>query len=201
MDAPLHALFDLLIVGHGTTYRVNSILVQPGSFGETTSMECFSVPTKCGRRSFQSPTGGMIQGYHNGCRVGGPEKLWLLHCPQLYLSWMCQKFYKDQSIPSWTGYNLCIRSSEVILESSIIYLECINAPATDISTINDMLEQALKMKTSTNLKSIVRVFDQSIFAKVTEIKCKKPTGLFDNACHISYNNVYGSDLQTVKDAR
>ena len=33
MDGPLHTLFDLLIVGHGTTPRVNSILVQLGSLG------------------------------------------------------------------------------------------------------------------------------------------------------------------------
>ena len=72
----------------------------------------------------------------------GPEKLRLLDCPQryflianqeqIYLSCMCQKFYKGQYILSWTGYNICIRSSEVILESSVSYLECINAPARDI---------------------------------------------------------------------
>ena len=184
MDVPLHTLFDLLIVGHGTTYHVNSILEQPGSFGETTSMKCLSVCTKHGRRSFQSLTGGTIQDYYSGHRVG-PEKLQLLNCPQqdflmadqeqLCLSWiMCRKFYKDQYIPSWSGYNICIRSSEVILESSLSYFECINTRATDISTINEMLEQALKMKASLNIKSIVCVFDQSIFAKAMEIKWKEP---------------------------
>ena len=45
-------------------------------------------------------------------------ELRLLDCPQryflmadqeqLYLIWiMCQKSYKDQYIPSWTGYNIC----------------------------------------------------------------------------------------------
>ena len=105
MDAPLNTLFDVLIVGHGKTRRVNNILVQPGSFGETTSMKRLSVHTKRGRRSFQSPTGGTIQDYYSGHRVG-PEKLQLLDRPErdflmadqehLYLSWIiCRKFYKD----------------------------------------------------------------------------------------------------------
>ena len=115
---------------------------------------------------------------------------------------MCQKFYKDQCIPSWTSYSISIKSSEVILESWISYLEYIIAPATGISNVNEVLEQALKMKTSPNLKSIVCVFDQSIFAKATEIKRNEPTkfqDFFDNALHVSYNNdVYGSDLQTVQ---
>ena len=65
MDAPLYTLFDLVIVGHGTTHRVNSILVQPGPFGDSTSMQRLSVRTKRGRRSFQSPTGGKIQDYYS----------------------------------------------------------------------------------------------------------------------------------------
>ena len=80
-------------------------------------MERLSVCTKFGRRSFQSPTGGTIQDYYSGRRVE-LEKLRLLDCPQryflmadqeqLYLIWiMCQKSYKDQYIPSWTGYNIC----------------------------------------------------------------------------------------------
>ena len=81
MDGPLHTLFDLLIVGHGTTHRVNGILVQLGSFGETTSMERLSVLTKRGRKSFHSPTVGKIQDYYSGRRVG-PEKLRLFNCPQ-----------------------------------------------------------------------------------------------------------------------
>ena len=81
----------------------------------------------------------------------GPEKLRLLDCPQrdflmadqkqLYISWvMCRKFYKDQYIPTCAGYKICARRSEVILESSISYLECIYDPATDISTVNKVLE-------------------------------------------------------------
>ena len=81
MDTPLNTLFDLLNVGHGTTHRVNSILAQPGSFGEATSMERLSFRTKRGRRSFQSPAGGTLQDYYSGRRVG-PEKRRLLDCPQ-----------------------------------------------------------------------------------------------------------------------
>ena len=40
-----------------------------------------------------------------------------------------------QVIPSWTGFNILVQDGIPVLKSSIHYLDCIDAPATDISTI------------------------------------------------------------------
>ena len=169
-------------LGHGTTHRVNSILIQPGSFSETEILQPSLSRSKRGRRSFKSPTGTMIEDYCGGKRVG-PARLRMLDFPErefvlgdqekLYLSWvMCRTFYKHNYTPSCTGFNISIRQNEIVLQSSVHYLECIDAPATDISTINEVLKRALMLKDHLKLSSIVCVFDQSIFAKAMEIKWK-----------------------------
>jgi hypothetical protein len=38
-------------------------------------------------------------------------------------------------IPSWTGFNITVLDGVPILQSTIRYLDCIDAPATDTSTI------------------------------------------------------------------
>ena len=40
-----------------------------------------------------------------------------------------------QVLPIWTGFNIDIQEGVPILKSSIYYLDCIDAPATEISTI------------------------------------------------------------------
>ena len=87
---------------------------------------------------------------------------------------MCRVFYKLSYTPSWTGFNIMISQNEIVLKSMVHYMECIDAPATDISTINEVLERALKMKEHMSLSCIVCVFDQSMFAKAVEIKWKEP---------------------------
>ena len=94
---------------------------------------------------------------------------------QLFLSWiMCRRFHQQQYIPSWTGFNICVRDEIVLMESTVHYLDCIDAPATETATIQEVMERALKMKDALKLQEIVCVFDQSIFAKAAEIKWKNP---------------------------
>ena len=103
-----------------------------------------------GRRSFTSPTGTVIAEYCSGKQVG-PAPVQFQEChareflladqEQLYLSWvMCRVFYKLSYTPSWTGFNIMISQNEIVLKSMVHYMECIDAPATDISTISEVLE-------------------------------------------------------------
>ena len=52
------------------------------------------------------------------------------------------------------------------------YLPTINAPATNMSTVYQVLTKSLQIKDTLNLQSIVVVFDQALYAKATEIKWK-----------------------------
>ena len=48
---------------------------------------------------------------------------------------MRHHFSENQVIPSWTGFNITMHSNLAVLKSSVNYLDCIDSPATDISTI------------------------------------------------------------------
>ena len=61
------------------------------------------------------------------------------------------------------------------MASSVHYLPCLDASATEYSTIMEVMNRALKMKESWKLSGIVCVFDQSIFAKAAEIKWRDPS--------------------------
>ena len=63
-------------------------------------------------------------------------------------------------------------SKQTINKTSIGYLDCINAPATIISTVYNILERCLKIKEALKLKIIICVFDQAIYCKAMEIKWK-----------------------------
>ena len=77
-----------------------------------------------------------------------------------------------QTVPSWAGFRISIASKQTINKTSIGYLDCINAPATDISTVYDIFESCLKIKEALKLKTIVCVLDQAIYCKAMEIKWK-----------------------------
>ena len=79
-----------------------------------------------------------------------------------------------QVIPSWTGFNMVIRENIPILQSSVGYMDCIDSPATDISTIYTIMDRCLTIIGKLKLNSIVCVFDQAIYSKAVEIKWKKP---------------------------
>ena len=87
---------------------------------------------------------------------------------------MCRQFHQQQYIPSWTGLNIRVRDRVVVMESTVHYLGCLDEPATETPTIQEVMERALKMKNALKISEIVCVFDQSIFAKAGEIKRKSP---------------------------
>ena len=57
---------------------------------------------------------------------------------------------KRQRIAEWTGFNISVRN-EVVNQDNIGHLPTINAPATNLSTVYEVLDQSLK-STSLNLK-------------------------------------------------
>ena len=90
------------------------------------------------------------------------------------LLWLLARLHsgEDQTIPSWTGFNILVRNEHVVAKDSVGYLPTINAPATDMSTVYQVLTKSLQVKETFSLQSIVVVFDQALYAKATEIKWK-----------------------------
>ena len=78
----------------------------------------------------------------------------------------------QQKVSSWTGFNIQVHDRKCIVKSNVDYLPTIKAPAASMVTINDVLNQYLRMMHSLQLTSITYVFDQAVYCKALEIKSK-----------------------------
>ena len=67
------------------------------------------------------------------------------------------------------GFNIQTRSDMTVIPDNVGYLPTINAPATQFSTVNEVLNQSLSIMRSLGLTKIVCVFDQAFYAKILEI--------------------------------
>ena len=59
-----------------------------------------------------------------------------------------------------------------VVQDTVSYLPTINAPATEMSTVNEVLTQTVNIMDTLELKEIVCVFDQALYAKAAEITWK-----------------------------
>ena len=84
---------------------------------------------------------------------------------------------KSQCIPSWTGFNIMTRDQEIVSEDKLGYLPTINAPATNLSTVNEVLMQSLSIAKKLALEDIAVCFDQALYSKACEIVWKEPEKL------------------------
>ena len=98
---------------------------------------------------------------------------------------------EKQKASGWTGFNISVRNKVQVSQDVIGYLQTIDAPATDMATVHEVLVQSLKIKNTLKLKSIVLVFDQALYAKATEVQWKQSErfkdieqrmGVFHTAC-------------------
>ena len=61
-----------------------------------------------------------------------------------------------------------------VIQDNVGYLPTINAPATQMYTVNEVLNQSLSIMQSLNQTKIVCVFDQALYATAVEITWKHP---------------------------
>ena len=76
-----------------------------------------------------------------------------------------------ESLPGWTGLNTQIYK-EIRCSSNIGYLPVIDAPVTDMSTINTLLRHSVSICQRLQVPEIVLVFDEAIYAKAQMIRWK-----------------------------
>ena len=74
----------------------------------------------------------------------------------------------------WTGFSISVRNEVEVRQDSVGYLPTMNAPATNMSTVHEVLMRFVKIKDTLQVKSIVVVLDQALHAKATEIVWKYP---------------------------
>lgn len=187
---PTHLAYDNIdrreetLDGSGTSHRVNGIIIQPRVPTVTqnqTSRSIKKVKTlKVQESDIQLPVyhpvrrTGPIVAQANVQDSGDVEKeglyknrLWILSRKN-NVNADC-----EQSTPSWTGFNINTRDQDVKTDK-IGYLPTINAPATSIVTVNAIMENALAICEYLELEEIAVCFDQSLYAKASEIKWGSP---------------------------
>ena len=79
-----------------------------------------------------------------------------------------------QKVTGWTCFNILVRNKVEVRQDSVGFLPTINAPATNMSTVHEVLARSVKIKGALQLKSIVVVLDEALYAKATEIVWKYP---------------------------
>lgn len=130
--------------GAGTSHRVNGIAVQSKVAGSVPE-KVLPEGTKSKKRSI-TPTALMLPTYNAGRRAGPPriETAYVDTTREVQDSktknniWLLTRMldHEDQSISSWTGFNIKIRSDIAVAQDTVSYLPTINAPATEMSTVN-----------------------------------------------------------------
>ena len=61
-----------------------------------------------------------------------------------------------------------------LAEDNLAYIPTVNAPATGLGTVYEVLLRSLKIMRAIDLNAIVCVFDQALYAKVCEVVWKNP---------------------------
>ena len=171
--------------GGGTSHRVNGIAVQHAVYGPHPESITLPRVEKSKQRSFAHPETPLLI-YNVTQRTGPPprkmieidSKFVMKEARKKNLIFLLARLHYaqyQQKVGSWTGFNIQVHDRECIVKSNIGYLPTINAPATSMSTIKEVLDQSLRIMESLKLTSITCVFDQAIYCKALEIKSKIPT--------------------------
>ena len=141
--------------GHGTTHKVNNLLIQAnGNF--SASPLRYSPEIKRRRRSFKpSDSTDHVTPSFSGKRIGpgvlrfpanaGKEMMFAkLERDNFLWALLRWQSMPKQIIPSWTGFHITIQEGIPVMKSSIQYLDCIDAPATEKSTIYPIYQVCCK---------------------------------------------------------
>jgi hypothetical protein len=164
--------------GGGTSHRVNGIAVQPTVHTVQPYREAGIAPKE--RRRSITPTNVMLPPYNAGARTEPPVIKTLefdtgnaaeeARLKNLVWSLARQRDTDNQKISSWTGHNIRTRNQITVTQDNIGYLPTINAPATQMSTMFEILNQVLRIMGLLQIPNIACVFDQAMYEKAMDVK-------------------------------
>ena len=169
--------------GEGTSHRVNGIAIQARHFGpDLPRVDVTPILSKLKKRSIDFVLDKELPIHNAVQRCGPPLSAYVektssdieANVKKKNLLWILVRLHatENQTIPGWTGFNIKVRNEEQVSQDNIGYLQTIDAPASNMSTVFEVLSQSLKIKDSLRLNAIVVVFDPAIYAKAMEIKWK-----------------------------
>jgi len=164
--------------GAGRSHRVNGIIIQP------TSATC--LPPRLGinekkKRSIEISDLSLPE-YISGNKKNPPPTQTqelpsvcvtkFSEAKRYNLFWMVSRLSDPiiQKVSAWTGFNITVKNDIDVQADTIAYLPSINNPATQRSTVYEILNRCTYIQLHLNLPGIVvLVLDQAIFCKAVEI--------------------------------
>jgi hypothetical protein len=170
--------------GAGTSHRVNGIIIQPTVYGPHLPKGPEHNITKSKQRSLLDFIDDRhLPTYNAGEKVGPPVRPRLQEVDytditkaawrKTFVWFLCRLHSaRNQNIPSWTGFNIKVSDADNAVPDNLGYLPTINAPATNMSTVLEILTQCTQIIHELKLGKLVCVFDQALYVKATEIKWK-----------------------------
>lgn len=169
------------LTGEGTSHRVNGIAVQPRVFGPQPLKPQQTNTVKAKKRSL-TVSDTPLPIYISGERIG-PQSFKTIDIDitqvlktalQKDLVWFLARQIDptNQHIMAWTGFNIITRNDIQVFQDVVGYLPTINGPATNMSTVNEVLNQSDNIRKTLKLEKVVVVLDQALYAKATEIQWK-----------------------------
>lgn len=95
------------------------------------------------------------------------------------ISWVLARLSNAhcQTISSWTGFNIEIRDNIVVTQDTVAYLPTVNAPATELSTVHEVLNRTLQIMESLQLSNIVCVLTRHYMQKRWKLHGNTKTNL------------------------
>ena len=170
--------------GSGTSHRINGIAVQPKIQGPQLQKPMPNIAQKKQRTLGHMIDYFAIPNYNAGEKAGPPRRMAITEIDfsaikeaawKKDLIWfLCRLHHTaNQQIPSWTGFNILVSNQEATTDT-VGYLPTINAPASNMSTVNEILSQCVKIKQQLHLDAVNCVFDQALYAKAADIRWKHP---------------------------
>ena len=192
---------EATLSGGGTSHRVNGVAVQPTVSTVQPNKEA-GASRKERRRSI-TPINVMLPPYNAGARAD-PQVIETLdfdtsnaveeaRLKNLVWSLVRQKDTENQTISSWTGHNIRTRDQVSVTQDNVGYLPTINAPATQMSTIFEILNQVLRIMELLQIPNIACVFDQAMYEKALEVQWRHAEqfqhivvrmGVFHTCCNL-----------------
>ena len=171
------------LTGKGTTHVANGIVIQRGEPALNSKVIISKkihtvkapdhdiqpyISTKKGVPSLCQDSSELDLDIHNNHQLQVPG----INLDFAYIVCRVCLFDIGDIIPGWSGFNsqLVANTPDV---SNIGYLPVINSPATDLSTVNEMLKQSVSISQRLELPEIVLVFDEAIYAKAQMIRWKE----------------------------
>jgi len=167
------------LTGDGTTHRINGIAIQRAG-GDATHCQPIQTIMRTRRRSFQC--GNLPLANYTAVDRVGPAQCETSVSEdssaeatagslQHNVIWAIIRHQSrmNQVVPSWTGFNIRVRSNHVVEADRIAYLPPIDGPASSLTTVWEVLQRSVKIQKELSLSALVCVFYQALNTKAAEI--------------------------------